>query len=63
MRRLVSLALVALALVAGTPAAMANNRYDRYWTDMSKPCGGFPCNSQEGTRAFWDQQEEGGHHR
>jgi hypothetical protein len=58
MSKLFPLALVALALTAGAPATMANNRYDPYWTDMSKPCGGFSCNSLEGQRAFWDYQQE-----
>lgn len=57
MSKLIPLALVALTLIAGTPSAMANNRYDRYWQDWSKACGGFNCNSQEGNKAFWEQQQ------
>jgi hypothetical protein len=60
MSKLIALALVGFSLVASAPAAMANNRADRYWTDQSKQCGGFSCNSQAGSRAFWDYQTEHG---
>jgi hypothetical protein len=56
MSKLIPLALVALTLIAGTPSAMANNRHDRDLADWSKACGGFSCNSQEGSRVFWQQQ-------
>ena len=57
MRKLTAFALIALALSAGAPAAMANNRYDRNWQDWSKACQGFDCNSPQGNRAFWEQQQ------
>jgi hypothetical protein len=60
MSKLIPLALIALMLT-GASEAMARNRYDQSWTDMSKPCGGYACNSQEGQRAFWDYQAEQGH--
>jgi hypothetical protein len=60
MSKLIRLAVVALVLTGATEA-MARNRYDPYWTDMSKPCGGYACNSEDGTRAFWDYQTNEGH--
>ena len=60
MSKLIALTLVAWTLAAGSTAAMANNRYDPYWTDQSKQCGGFSCNSQAGNRAFWNYQTEHG---
>ena len=59
MSKLIPLALIALVLT-GTSQAMARNKYDPYWTDMSKPCGGYDCNSQAGQRAFWDNQDTAG---
>ena len=61
MSKLIPLALIALVLT-GTSQAMARNKYDPNWTDMSKPCGGYACNSQEGQRAFWDYQTTQGRH-
>jgi hypothetical protein len=60
MSKVISLALVALVLT-GASEAMARNSADRYWTDMSKPCGGYSCNSQAGNRAFWNYMDERGH--
>jgi hypothetical protein len=60
MTKLITSIAVAMMLTGAT-AAMADNRADRYWTDQSKPCGGFSCNSQQGERAFWDQQQDQGH--
>ncbi len=59
MSRLIPAALIAMVLASAT-AAMADNRYDPYWTNMSKPCGGFSCNSPQGQRAFWSYQQD--HH-
>jgi hypothetical protein len=58
MTKLIPLALLALALTAGAPAAMADNRYDQRLEDWSKACKGFNCDSQEGQRAFWLQQQD-----
>jgi hypothetical protein len=55
MSKITSLTLLALLLTAS--GAMAR---DKYFTDYSKPCGGYDCNSQAGQRAFWDNQQE--HH-
>jgi hypothetical protein len=55
MSKFIKFALVALVLT-GASEAMARNRYDPYWTDMSKQCGGYACNSSAGERAFWDYQ-------
>jgi len=60
MSKLISLAFIALVL-AGASEAMARNKYDPYWTDDSKACGGYACNSQEGQRAFWDSEADHGH--
>jgi hypothetical protein len=60
MSKIISMALLAMVLTGATEA-MARNRYDPYWVDHSKPCGGYSCNSQAGARAFWDYQEENGH--
>ncbi len=60
MSKLISCIVMAMVLT-GTTAAMANNKADPYWTDESKPCGGFSCDSQQGARAFWEYQQEQGH--
>ncbi len=57
MSKLISSIVIAMTLTGAT-AAMADNRADRYWTDYSKPCGGFSCDSQQGSRAFWDYQSQ-----
>jgi hypothetical protein len=59
MSKLIHLAALALVLT-GASEAMARNRYDHYWVDKSKHCGGYSCNSQEGSRAFWDYEQEQG---
>jgi len=59
MSKLVHMAVIALVLTGATEA-MARNRADPYWVDHSKPCGGYSCNSQEGSRAFWDYIQESG---
>lgn len=59
MTKFVRLALMAVTLTSAT-AALANNKYDPNWTDNSKPCGGFPCDSQQGSRAFWDSESDSG---
>jgi hypothetical protein len=56
MTKLIRLAIIALTLTAGATAAMARDKYDPYWTDRSQACGGYSCNSQEGSEAFWDHQ-------
>jgi hypothetical protein len=57
MSKLIRLALVALVLT-GASEAMARNSHDPFWTDMSKPYGGYDPNSQEGARAYLDYQAE-----
>jgi hypothetical protein len=59
MSKLIRLALVALVLT-GASGAMARNSHDPYWTDMSKPNGGYAPDSQAGNRAFWNYMTEHG---
>ena len=58
MSKTTSLTLLALLLTAS--GAMARENSNPYFTDFSKSCGGYDCNSQAGQRAFWDSQQE--HH-
>lgn len=46
-------ALIAFVLTSA-PAAMAAPAHSPYFTDMSKPYGGYAPNSAQGNRAFWD---------
>ncbi|WP_088347509.1 MULTISPECIES: hypothetical protein [Rhodomicrobium] len=59
MSKLIRLALVAM-VVTGASGAMARNRADQNWVDMSKQCGGFSCDSQQGSRAFWATESSHG---
>ena len=59
MSKLIRMAVIAMVLTGATEA-MARNQYDPNWVDHSKPCGGYSCNSQHGSRAFWDYMEENG---
>ena len=54
MSKLLRTSIVALALLTGASTAMAANEPVR---DNSDQYGGFPPNSPEGVRAFWDQQQ------
>ena len=61
MSTLVRPALMALVLASGVlassgSATMAQPARDPNWTDLSKPHGGYPPNSPQGNRAFWDYQ-------
>lgn len=53
--RLAFIALVAMTSVGATEA-MARPR-DPYFTDLTRPNGGYPPNSPQGQRAFWDYQD------
>lgn len=55
MSKLIS-SIVIVTSLTGATAAMAAP----HWTDFSKPCGGFSCDSQQGSRAFWEYQQEHG---
>lgn len=55
MSNIIRAALVAAALLTGTAAAMADSV-----PDQSDQYGGYDHNSQEGNRAFWDQQTRRG---
>jgi hypothetical protein len=59
MSKIIGMAVIALALTGATES-IARNAQDPYWVDKSKPCGGYSCNSQEGSRAFWDYQQDHG---
>ena len=54
MSKLIRLAIITLTLTAGVSAAMARDKYDPYLEDHADGCGGYSCNSQEGSRAFWE---------
>lgn len=53
MTKLIGASVVALALLAGTSSAMANDQKIR---DFSDQYGGYDHNSTEGIRAFWEEQ-------
>jgi hypothetical protein len=52
MTKIISASIVALAVLAGASSAMA----DQKLRDFSDPYGGYDHNSQEGIRAFWEEQ-------
>lgn len=54
MSKLLRTSVVALALIAGASSAMAD--YDQQISDNNDQYGGYAPYSQEGTRAFWDNQ-------
>jgi hypothetical protein len=56
MSKLLRTSVVALALIAGASSAMAD--YDQTVPDNNDQYGGYDHNSQEGARAFWDQQSD-----
>ena len=49
MSKLIPAALAAMVMASAT-VAMANNRYDPYWTNMSKPCAAFPATAPKANR-------------
>jgi hypothetical protein len=55
MSKIIRAALVAAALLTGATAAIADTV-----PDQSDPYGGYDHNSQEGNRAFWEQQTRHG---
>jgi hypothetical protein len=55
MSKFIRSALIVAALLTGTSAAMAQSVPDR-----SDQYGGYHPNSQEGNKAFWEQQSRGG---
>jgi hypothetical protein len=55
MSKIIRAALVAAALLTGATAAIADTV-----PDQSDQYGGYDHNSQEGTRAFWEQQTRHG---
>lgn len=55
MSKIIRAALVAAALLTGATAAMADTV-----PDQSDQYGGYDHNSQEGNRAFWEQQARHG---
>ena len=56
MSKLLRTSVVALALIAGASSAMALS--NEPVPDNTDEYGGYPPNSQEGTRQFWQQFEE-----
>ena len=60
MSTLIRSALIALVLVGGASAASARPVNGLALTDQSDAFGGFSPNSQEGARAFWDNQARRG---
>lgn len=56
MSKFIRTSVVALALIAGASSAMA--AYDQPVPDNNDQYGGYAPNSQEGARAFWDQQSD-----
>jgi hypothetical protein len=56
MSKLLRTSVVALALIAGASSAMAQS--NEPVLDNNDEYGGYPPNSQEGSRQFWQQFEE-----
>jgi hypothetical protein len=56
MSKLLRTSVVALALIAGASSAMAQS--NEPVPDNNDEYGGYPPNSQEGSRQFWQQFEE-----
>jgi hypothetical protein len=57
MSKLISSALLAIALLGGASQTMAS---PASFTDMADRYGGHAPNSQQGQRAFWDNQARQG---
>jgi hypothetical protein len=56
MSKLLRTSIVALALLAGASSAMAAS--DQPLPDNNDQYGGYPPNSQEGNREFWEGIED-----
>jgi hypothetical protein len=62
MSTLIRSALVALVLTSASAGlAVARPAVDPQFTDQADQYGGFNPNSQEGNRAFWENQTRHGH--